>query len=216
MAESSSSGLLAVAKRLLSNMATLGEVRLNLLANDLQFEKLRVLDSLVWIGLALVGGAAGLGLVSAGLLMLLQPPQRGWAMLVLGSIYLFVAWFGLSLARQKLRDKPRPFSASLAELQRDKAALTGQPANFAAAEGGHRDTTVYSSANAGGANTRRANPSASQAAAAAAARSAAERAAAADAAAELSVAVAALRREALESEARSLARGPAADSSRRH
>jgi len=133
MADSSRPGLLAAARRLMSSTAAWGEVRLSLLANDLELEKLRVLDSLSWLALAAVGGAAGLGLFSAGLLMLLQPPQRWWAMLLLGLLYLAGAWFGLGLARQKLRAKPGPFDASLAELRRDQAALTPATSDTAAA-----------------------------------------------------------------------------------
>lgn len=192
MADSSRPGLLAAARRLMSSTAAWGEVRLSLLANDLELEKLRVLDSLSWLALAAVGGAAGLGLFSAGLLMLLQPPQRWWAMLLLGLLYLAGAWFGLGLARQKLRAKPGPFDASLAELRRDQAALTPATSDTAAAPAP---------------SPRRTRQAGAAAPAAPAAPAASD---AATATAELSAAVAALRQAAATASVGKRAPGPGA------
>jgi uncharacterized membrane protein YqjE len=119
-------GLFGSLRRLLHSSAELVEVRLELLATELQQEKLRVLDALAWLAVAVLALAIALVLLSAFVVMLFAPPYRLAALGVVGLGHLALAWFALRLARSRRQAGGPPFEASLAELRRDRAALLGR------------------------------------------------------------------------------------------
>jgi uncharacterized membrane protein YqjE len=118
-------GLFGSLRRLLHSSAELAEVRLELLATELQQEKLRVLDALAWLAVAVLALAIGLGLLSVFIVLLFAPPYRLAALGVVGLAHLGLAGLALRLARSRRHAGEQPFEASLAELRRDRAALMG-------------------------------------------------------------------------------------------
>lgn len=116
------SGLLGGIKASASTLLAMLKTRLDLLGNELQFEKKRILR-LVGLGLALVFFAGVAVLLMVAFMALLFWEQR---LLVVG---LFMAtFFGVAVwcvrgLQATLKEGETPFSATMAELQNDLAAL---------------------------------------------------------------------------------------------
>ena len=116
-------GLFQSLRRLVATGLEIAQLRLDLLGNELQQEKLRIFDALAWAAVALL--LLGLGLLlGAGLLVALAPPP--WRPLVLGLLTLACLGGGVLLlnqARQRLTSPGGVLAASRAELARDRSAL---------------------------------------------------------------------------------------------
>ncbi|HMM87045.1 phage holin family protein [Azohydromonas sp.] len=118
-------GLFASLRRVLGSAAELVEVRLELLATELQQEKLRVLEALAWLAVAML--AFGIAMVLlAVFVVLLFDEHRLAALGAVVLVYLGGAALAWRAARARLREGGGPFEASLAELRRDRAALAGR------------------------------------------------------------------------------------------
>lgn len=117
------SGLFASARRLSGSMLGLLQSRLELFALDLQEEKLRAGQLLLWLTLviALLGAAL---LLAVGTLALFLWQTIGYAGLVGLTAVLFatVAWV-VMLIRRRILFGPSPFSASVAEFRKDMECL---------------------------------------------------------------------------------------------
>lgn len=120
-------GLFASLRGLLDTALGLLKTRAELLAVELEEEKLRLLGLLGY-------GAAALLLLSAGLvflaIFLTVLFWDGYRLLALGSfaaIFLAAGGVALFVARRHANAGGRLFAASLAELARDRAALKGEP-----------------------------------------------------------------------------------------
>jgi uncharacterized membrane protein YqjE len=121
-------GLLQSLRRLASTGLELVQLRLELLANDVELQKLRIFDALAWAAVGLL--LLGLGLLlCAGLLVALTPEP--WRPLTLALLTLGClgggAWM-LSQARHRLTDPGGALAASRAELARDRQALAADAA----------------------------------------------------------------------------------------
>lgn len=116
-------GLLHSLRRLASTGLELVQVRLELLANELAQEKLRIFDALAWAAVGLL--LLGLGLLlCAGLLVALTPEP--WRPLTLALLTLAClgggAWM-LNQARQRLASPGGVLAASRSELAQDQGRL---------------------------------------------------------------------------------------------
>lgn len=120
-------GLFASLRRLLGTALETVQVRLALLSNEIEQEKLRLFDGLLWAGLALMLLGLGTMLLAAFIVVLFWDSYRlqalgGLALLLLGA----GAWV-LSIARARLQNPGGLFSSSVEELGRDRAGLdTGE------------------------------------------------------------------------------------------
>ena len=124
MAEQSA-GLMESLKRLLCTLTSIVSTRLELLANELQEERLRLTQMLLFALFALFCFGMGLLLLTIFIVVLFWDDHR---LAVVGG--LTVLFFALTaLTAQSLRNKaqarPKLFSASLAELARDREHLGG-------------------------------------------------------------------------------------------
>jgi uncharacterized membrane protein YqjE len=128
MSDRSSPGLLGSLRGLLRNGAELAEVRLELFATEIRQEKLRLLESLAWLGVAMLALSVGLVLMAVFLVLLVGEPYRLSTLGVVTLLYLAGAWFAWQRSRARQRADGPAFAASLAELRRDRAMLGGQPA----------------------------------------------------------------------------------------
>jgi uncharacterized membrane protein YqjE len=114
-------------RRLASTGLELVQLRLELLATELEQQKLRIFDALAWAAVGLL--LLGLGLLlCAGLLVALTPEP--WRPLTLAVLTLGClgggAWM-LSQARQRLTEPGGALAGSLDELARDRQALADGP-----------------------------------------------------------------------------------------
>lgn len=119
------SGLFASLRRLLGSAAELVEVRLALFATELQQEKLRALDALALLAVALLAAGVALVLLSLFVVMLFAEPYRVAALGVVVLVYALAAGLLLRAARARLAEGT-PFEATRAELRRDREALAGR------------------------------------------------------------------------------------------
>jgi uncharacterized membrane protein YqjE len=116
-------GLMVSLKRLLSTLLELAHVRLQLVLNELDQQKLRLFDALLIAAASLVALALGLVLLIAFLVSLFPEPQRPIVLGVLMLLFIGASVGGLLAARAQLRAAGRSLEASLAELRRDAADL---------------------------------------------------------------------------------------------
>jgi len=118
-------GLIGSARAVLVALLDIGQTRLQLASTELEEERVRVAELLLWAGAALF--FLGVGLVMAALLLVLvlwDGPRVLALALVAGG---FLA-AGVALAmgwRRKTRTKPPLLATTLAELRRDRDALLG-------------------------------------------------------------------------------------------
>lgn len=116
-------GLYASVKGLLGTALTLLQTRVQLLATELEEERQRLLSLLLWGAVATAAMGAGLVFLAIFLTVLLWDTHR---LLVLGIFTAFFLGLGLLAAylAWKLGTSPSGlFTASMAELSRDRAAL---------------------------------------------------------------------------------------------
>ena len=71
-------GLFGSLKRLLGSVLEIAQARLDLLTVELEREKLRIFDAIVWAAVALLFIGLGLLLLAALLVMLAPEPMRPW------------------------------------------------------------------------------------------------------------------------------------------
>lgn len=129
MGTPSADGLFASLKRLAASGIELAQLRLELLASEVELQKTRLFDALLWALAAWVLGTIGLLLMVLLILFLLQDGYRVAATAVFALLFLAgAAGCGMS-ARRRLRTPGGEFPASRAELQRDADALSPRPAD---------------------------------------------------------------------------------------
>ena len=114
-------GLVKSAQDLVANALGLARTRLDLLSTELQELLARLVVLMIASVSAILLGALALGFGATALLLATPPELRVWVAAGLSLLFLAVEVY---LAWQVKRDaKARPLAASLAELERDLAAL---------------------------------------------------------------------------------------------
>ena len=116
-------GLFASLRQLLATAVDIASVRLALLSNEIEQEKLRLFDALLWAGLALLALTVGVLLLSAFVLVLFWEEHL---LIALGSLAVLYLGGGVGLicaARHRLRRAGGLVSTSVAELETDRAGL---------------------------------------------------------------------------------------------
>lgn len=120
-------GLSASIKRFTVNALELVQVRLELLATDLEEEKLRLLGALFWAAAALLLLGIGLLLLVIWVLLVFWESHRLAALSALTLVFLGGGVWLAALANARLRSSQGWFSSSRSELARDRAAISEQP-----------------------------------------------------------------------------------------
>lgn len=127
MADAARAGLFASLRGLLATAIGLVQTRLELLATELQEEKVRLLSAAAYGAAAVLLLCFGAVFLVAFLTVLFWDGNR---LLILGLGTLFLLGGGglaMALAVAQVRRGSRLFSASLAELRRDRADLDPKP-----------------------------------------------------------------------------------------
>ena len=127
MAESPSDGLLATLRQTLAHGVETLRVRLSLLGTEVEEEKLRIFDAVLWAGLGLLLLGMGLLFLCGLVIVLLWDQHRLLALGGLALVFLGGGALVLAQARQRLRAPGSLFSSSLSELARDRQALVPDP-----------------------------------------------------------------------------------------
>jgi len=120
-------GLLASLRQLLGTVLETAQLRLALLSNEFEQEKLRLFDGLLWAGLALLLLGLGALLLCAFIVVLFWDSHRLLALGTLALLFLGAGTLLLVRARTRLQSPGGPLQSSVAELGRDRAGLdTGE------------------------------------------------------------------------------------------
>lgn len=116
-------GLMVSVKRLLSTLVSIVSTRLELLANELQEERLRLTQMLLFALFALFCFGLGILLLTVFIVVLFWDDHRLAVTGALTVVFFALGLLMVMLLRGKARGKSRLFSASLAELSRDREHL---------------------------------------------------------------------------------------------
>lgn len=122
------SGLFASLSRLLATLLQMAQVRLQLLGTEVELEKRRLFDGLLWAGIAIVVLALGLVLLCGFVVLLFWDGYRLAAVGAMALLFLLGGGLMLNHARTRLQNRSSSkgmFDASLAELKRDQTDLQG-------------------------------------------------------------------------------------------
>ncbi len=117
------SGLLASLRRLLATALEIARVRLALAGTEIELEKRRLFDGLLWGAVALLVLCVGLVLLCGFVILLFSETYRLAAVGVMALLFLVGGVLLMREARQRLRNPTSMFDASVAELERDQAGL---------------------------------------------------------------------------------------------
>ena len=119
-------GLFDSVKALAATLLAVGQTRLELFSIDLEEEWAHVSSILTW-GLAAMF-CAGLGVVFATLFLVfaLWDTHPLLALGIPAVLFLLIAALACRVVMAKVRAKPRPFAATLAELAKDREQLTSR------------------------------------------------------------------------------------------
>ena len=117
------SGLMASFKRLLSTLISVASTRLELLANELQEERLRLTQMLIFALFALFCFGIGILLLTVFIVVLFWDDHRLVVTGVLSVIFFALGLLMVMLLRSKAQAKSRLFSTSLAEFAKDREQL---------------------------------------------------------------------------------------------
>ena len=124
-------GLLGSARSVLAALVEIGQTRLQLASTELEEERLRLVELLLYAIATLF--FLGIGIVLATLLLVLvfwDGPRV--LVLALGTALFLALAVGLGAAwRHKARSKPPLLATTIAEFKRDRDALTGHPSDSA-------------------------------------------------------------------------------------
>jgi len=118
-----SSGLFSSVRALLGTLLGIAQTRLELLVTELEQERLHLGKLLLYGFLALFFFGLGVMLLSVLIVAVFWDSYRLGAIAALAAVYLGIAFICVAVLRQQARRKPRLFSASIAELGKDRAAL---------------------------------------------------------------------------------------------
>ena len=119
-----SSGLMGSLRQLLSTLTSIASTRLELLANELQEERLRLTQMLLFTLFALFCFGMGILLLTTFIVVLLWDDHRLAVLSTLSILFFALGMLMAMLLRSKAQAKSRLFSASLAELTEDRAQLS--------------------------------------------------------------------------------------------
>ena len=116
-------GLFASLRRMLATALEMAQVRLELLVTEIEQEKLRVFNGLLWAGLALMLTGVGVILLCGFIVLLLWDGYRLATLGVLTLLFLGAGGLLMRAARIRLRSPGGVLGATVAELKQDLAGL---------------------------------------------------------------------------------------------
>ena len=117
-------GLLGSVKNLAATLLAMGQTRLELLSNDLEEERAWLTTMLVWTLIALFSATLAVILATLLIVVVFWDSYRLLALSIMMSIFVLGAVFAWRVVCNMSKSKPRIFSASLAELSKDREQLT--------------------------------------------------------------------------------------------
>ena len=116
-------GVIAALRSLAANAVAIAHTRLELLANEVEEERVRTLEILLLAVIALFFAAVSVLLITAWIVVALWEQYRLATLAALAFAYLVIAGIALRKLKSRTAQRPKLFSTSLAELARDRDLL---------------------------------------------------------------------------------------------
>ena len=120
-------GLFDSIKTLTATLLAIAQTRLELLATELEEERLRLTSILVWTFVALFCGGCGVIFIAMVFVVTLWDTNRLLAVGIPAIVFLLGAALAWLIVLSKTKAKTRLFAASLAELGKDRDRLKLRP-----------------------------------------------------------------------------------------
>lgn len=120
---SSPAGVIGSLRALAAAAVGIAQTRLQLLANDLEEQRILLLQMMILGAIAVFFGVMAAILVTAVIVVALWDYHRLWTLGVLAVLYAAGCFAAVAALRSRAAERPKVFSASLAELRRDDEAL---------------------------------------------------------------------------------------------
>jgi uncharacterized membrane protein YqjE len=117
------SGLFQSIAKLVANVITIAQTRVELLTTELQEEIHRAAEIMVWTLVALLAAAMGLFLTALVIIFVFWDTHRVLASVLVASAFFVIALVALVMLRGKVRNRPRLLEGTLAELAKDREHL---------------------------------------------------------------------------------------------
>ena len=118
-----STGLLASLRNLAATVAEVLQTRLELLANEVEEERLRLLQIVSWAAISMFFLALGILMATLFVVVLFWDTHRVLVTGLLAVLYLGAGVAAGLAARRRARGRSKLFSGSLAELAKDREQL---------------------------------------------------------------------------------------------
>ncbi len=113
-------------KELAATLLAIAHTRLELFSLELEEEWVRASSILTWSLVALFCGGIGVVFATLFLVFALWKTHPLLALGIPAVLFFLIAGLSWRVVTAKLREKPRPFAASLAELAKDREKLTSR------------------------------------------------------------------------------------------
>ena len=120
-----SGGIFARAKYLIDKILHLAETRLELLSVELQEEKCRLIESLIWATAAVFLGGVAIVMTTVTIIFVVwsNPEIRIQALGLLSLVYITAAFYCLRMLKKRLKHSGLPFGESLRAIKKDRECL---------------------------------------------------------------------------------------------
>jgi uncharacterized membrane protein YqjE len=118
-----STGLFGSVRRFFETVLATVQNRFELFTVELQEEKHRFIETLVWTAAAVILAVVALLLITLTIIFLVNEQSRVYVMGGFSLVYLFLAigaWCGV---RNRFKHRPPPFSETINEMKKDRAWL---------------------------------------------------------------------------------------------
>lgn len=122
--EGTATGLLASLQRLLATFLEILQTRVEIVATEYEEERERIRELVILSFLSLFFASLGLLLLTLFVVVLYWETHRLYALGGFAVLYLVLGIAASAVLRQRLRNRSRLFSTTLAELSRDRERLT--------------------------------------------------------------------------------------------
>ena len=122
--QASATSLIRSIQRMLSTLAEIVQTRIELASTELEEERARLQEIAVYGLVAAFFVGIGVVLATFFLIMAFWETHRLQVLGISAAIYLVVGIVSVLVVRNKLKNKPRAFAATLAELQKDRDRLS--------------------------------------------------------------------------------------------
>lgn len=120
-------GLIASLKRLASTLLAIVQTRLELLSNEMEEERLRIGQLLLYGSIALFFFGLAIMLVTVFIVVVFWDNYRFLVLGALAGLFFFIGLMVWNVFRRLAREKTRLFGVSLAELSLDRDQLKPPP-----------------------------------------------------------------------------------------